>query len=186
MKLNLIMLFSLLLLFGCTKSSINDPINNNGNITAASKFDAVKSLASKYSGGLILKSVKSEQLQPDGFAKKWNYKFSTAGIAVDCYFHATSNEVMYDSTSSITLVNGEGLIAHQWFDSDEALKIAENNGGKEFRNNNPEYLIEASLVEPLVPNSETIWFVKYSSSSGNTKILHLGINTTTKEVGLYY
>ncbi|MBU0474299.1 MAG: hypothetical protein KKF62_09055 [Bacteroidetes bacterium] len=185
MKFNLIMLFTLLLLFGCTKNSVNDPTDNNGKITAASKFNAVKSLASEYSEGLILKSIKSEELQSDGFAKKWNYKFSTAGIAVDYYFHATSNEVLYDSTSSINM-DGEGLIANQWFDSDEALIIAENNGGKEFRNNNHEYLIEASLVEPLIPNSETIWFVKYSSSFGNTKILHLGINTITKEVGLYY
>lgn len=124
-------------------------------------------------------------MQINGQANKWTYKYSAGGLAVDYYFHATANEVLFDSTSNIIL-DGESLIAQQWFDSDEAMKIAEDNGGKEFRNNKSEYTIEVSLYAPLVPNSVTYWFVKYKSQIGRNRILHLGINTLTRETALYY
>ncbi|MFZ1290666.1 MAG: hypothetical protein WAR79_11290, partial [Melioribacteraceae bacterium] len=96
----------------------------------------------------------------------------------------TENSVNFDSTS-ILILDGENLIVDQYFDSDEAMKIAENNGGKEFRENNIDYTIEITLLEPMVPNSDAMWFVKYKSIKNNN-ILHIGINNSTKEVVLYY
>lgn len=174
------MLF-LLLLQSC---SINEPKTNNL-ITALTKFDDVGSIVSEYSQGLILKSVFSKEVKYNGQAEKWIYKYSSGGIAVDYYYHATESKVRFDSTSTMTL-DGEGLIVNQWFNSDEAMRIAEENGGKKFRETNLEYNIEISLVEPMIPNSVTYWFVKYISKTGNNEILHLGINSLTKEVNLYY
>jgi len=182
MKSNLIKLFFLPLLVLCESCSVNDPNTDDKFITAKTKISEIESIASEHSSGLVLISIKSKDVQTTGHAEKWQYKYSSGGIAVDYYFHATVNEVLFDSISTTILV-GEGFIIHNWFDSDEAMKISEANGGKEFRENNSDYIIEVSLVEPMVPDSETYWFVKYKS--GN-KILHLGINNSTKEVNLYY
>ena len=180
MKNNLII--SLFLLFLFQSCSVNEPNPKDNLLTAATKISDIESLASESSKGLILKSIKSKNVQVNGEAEIWQYKYSSGGIAVDYYFTATPNEVMLDSTSDI-IWDGEGFINNQWFDSDEAMRIAEENGGKEFRETNKDYKIEISLTEPMIPNAETYWFVKYKS--GN-KILHIGINNSTKEVKLYY
>jgi hypothetical protein len=95
------------------------------------------------------------------------------------------NEVLFDSTSTIIL-DGEDFIPQKWFDIDEAMKMSKNHGGKEFRENNSDCTIKIFLVEPFVPNSVAYWFVKYKSKIGSNKILHVGINNSTKEVNLYY
>lgn len=178
--LHALILLSLLLLQSC---SINEPISNNL-ITALSKIDDIESIASEYDQGLILKSISCKEVEYNGQAEKWIYKYSSGGIAVDYYFHATEREVKFDSTSIITL-DGEGLIVDEYFNSDDAMMITENSGGREFRKNNLDYTIEITLVEPLIQDPEAMWFVKYKSSKNNN-ILHIGINNSTQEVGLYY
>lgn len=182
MRNNFIKVISLffLLLQSC---SVNDPESDHF-ITALSKLENVESIVSEQSQGLILKSIVNNDVHFGGQAEKWVYKYSSGGIAVDYYYHATENEVTFDSTSTFTLI-GEGLIVEQYFDSDVAMKIAEENGGKEFRENNLDYKIEMSLIEPMVQDPNVLWFVKYISTKNN-KILHLGINNSTKAVGLYY
>jgi hypothetical protein len=182
MKDNIVKVFSIffLLLHSC---SVNDPESDDF-ITALSKLETVESIVSEQSQGLILKSIFNKDVHYSGKAERWAYKYSSGGIAVDYYYHATANEVAFDSTSTWTLI-GEGLIVDQYFDSNVAMKIAEENGGKEFREDNLDYRIEISLVEPMVQDPNVMWFVKYISSKNN-KILHLGINNSTKEVDLYY
>ncbi len=104
---------------------------------------------------------------------------------MDYYFHAASNEVKFDSTS-IMKNFGAGFIVHEWFDSDEALGIAEKNGGENFRINNPEYFIEAALGEPVIPNSTTFWYITYRSKINNAVKLFLSIDANTGEVHSLY
>jgi len=177
------LLFMFAILF--QSCSVNDPHSDNDLITAFAKLDDIESVALDLSKGLILKSIVSKNVKISGQAETWIYKYSSGGIAVDYYFHAKENEVKFDSTS-IFILDGEGFIVDQWFDSDEAMKIAEENGGKEFRQSNLDYTIEISLAEPIIPNLDAFWYIKYISQNGNPKILHLGINNSTKEVGLYY
>lgn len=81
-----------------------------------------------------------------------------------------------------SILDGNAIITHDWFDSDKAVEIAEENGGKTFRNENPEYIIEASLSEPLVPNTSTIWYIEYRSIVNASNNLLLGIDANTGEV----
>ena len=122
----------LLIIFsGCNKDSINEPLIIGNKITAAYNYSAVEALAITYSDGLKLISIKSDNLDFDGYANNWSFRYTSGGIAVDYCFHTTSEEVKYDSIT--TKVIGTSLITHQWFNSNEALKIAEKNGGRDFR-----------------------------------------------------
>lgn len=185
MKIKIIILISFLLFAGCDKNSINDAFIDGDRITAAYNLSAVESLASEYSQGLKLLSINGESVEYDGFARKWCFRYTSGGIAVDYYFHTTSKEVIFDSTSTFMNI-GSTFISHKWFNSNEALKVAEKNGGKDFRMKNPTYIIEASLGEPLVPNSTTFWYITYRSKLDNTKSLLLGIDSNTGEVTLKY
>lgn len=175
-----LIIISIILLQNC---SVNDPANNSS-ITALTKIDEIEAIVKEHAEGLVLKSIISKDVDENGKSEKWIYKYSSAGISKDYYFHTTENRVNFDSTS-ILILDRENLIVGQYFDSDEALKIAENSGGKEFRENNINYTIEITLIEPMVQNSDVMWFVKYKSIKNNN-ILHIGINNTTKEVALYY
>jgi hypothetical protein len=185
MKVKTIIVTILLCLYGCDKESVNQALIDGERITAAYNLSAVESLASTYSKGLLLLSIRSDNVEYDGFAQKWCFRYSSGGIAVDYYFHTTSTNVIFDSTSILMYV-GLTFISHKWCNSDEALRIAENNGGKDFRMKNSEYSIEASLGEPLVPNSTTLWYITYRSKLDSTKSPMFGIDAKTKEVTLKY
>ncbi len=181
MKAKILILASLLFIGGCNRDSINNPLIEGDRITATYNFGKVESLAAQYSDGLLLMSIQSENLDYDGFAKKWCFRYSSAGIAVDYYFHTSAKEVNYDSISTMKFV-GSGFIVHPWVNSDKALNIAEKNGGKDFRHENSQYIIEASLGEPVVPNPRAIWYVTYRSKTNSTKILSLSIDANSGDV----
>lgn len=145
MKVKIIIITSFLLLAGCDQDSIISPFVD-GRITAAHNITAIKTLPTFFAG-LLLISITSEGLEHDGYSDKWTYRYTTGGIAVDYYYHLTSREAKFDSTSK--QLDGLGFIRHKWFNSDKALQIAESKGGKEFRKRNKDYTIEAALVEPL-------------------------------------
>lgn len=170
----------------CQKNTnpLSPPLNDGDRITAAYNFSAVESLISTYYDGLLLLSIKSDNVDYDGYAKKWCFVYSSGGIAVDYIFHSTYYDVGFDSTT--VEIIGIGYISRTWFNSDKALGIAEENGGKDFRMKNPDYSIKASLSEPVIPNSTTYWYVTYRSKSDKTKSLMLGINANTGEVTLKY
>lgn len=182
MKIKTLILASLIFITGCDKHSVNDPVIQGNKISAAYNWDAVESLAASYSPGLVLKSIRSEGLNYMGYADKWSFQFSSGGIAVDYYFHTTLNEVKYDSTSGNLMTVGAAFISHKWFNSNEALHIAEKNGGKEFRDKYPDHFIGAKLGEPLVPNSSTYWYVHYRKKFDTEKMLMLTIDAGTGKI----
>ena len=180
MKTYIFVLASLIIIGGCNKDSIQNPLIKGNRITAAYNHSKVESLAAQYSEGLLMTSIQSDNLDYNGYASKWCFRYSSAGIAVDYYFHTTAKEVKYDSTSKRLI--GSGFISNKWFDIDEALKIAEKNGGKDFRNKNSQYIIEASLGEPVAPNPITIWYITYRSKTDDTKSLSLAIDANSGEI----
>jgi len=168
----------------CDKNPINETLIDNNRITAAYNLRTVESLAETYSEGLQLLTIRSKNVAIDGYSQKWCFIYSSGGTDSDYYFHTAFKEVKFDSTSSKRI--GITYISTSWFDSNEALGIAEKNGGKDFRLNNLEYKIEASLVKPGLPNSKTFWYITYRSKSDKTKSLMLGIDARTGEVKLKY
>jgi hypothetical protein len=116
--------------------------------------------------GAKLRMVYSEDVSYDGKAARWDYKFSWFDMLNDrpefLYFHSEQSQVLLDSVS-LEWDLGVQNITEEWFDSDSALAFAELSGGKTFREENPNYIISASISQALVPYSYPVWYINYSS-----------------------
>ena len=178
-------LFILILAFLSGSCGLNDSdsskIIDGGMITAAYNVGAVESFASSFSPGLRLMLLKSDDVTPDGYSEKWNFEYSSGGLAVSYHFHTSDNGIGFDSTSTFGRIGIE-FISHRWCNSDAALKIAGMNGGREFMQKNPGSTIKAVLSEPLVPNSSTYWYITYISKSRSDLKLSLTIDANTSRV----
>ena len=178
-------IFPMFFLFlGCNKdtSVIQNILGNK--ITAADKYNEVKSLANPENdiGGLILESIKSDDVEINGTSDKWIYGFTSAGIAVTYYYHATYKSVALDSISNFIKLPPTQLIIHNWINSSDAINITESNGGKDFINNNNNYKIQIKLEKPLGYNAPTNWYVTYYSKSDYTVKLSFVIDATTGKI----
>jgi hypothetical protein len=154
-------------------------------MTAAYKLSEVDSLAESHAKGLRLMTVISRDVSTDGKSDAWGYMYVDTAIPRNSYwFHSTSTTVVFDSNSATGV--GSAVITHRWFDSDSALVIAERNGGSQFRGQNPQYTISASVGEPVVPNPTASWWITYRSKADNTKLLLLAIDANTGLVTMTY
>ena len=169
------------LLLGCDSVTQN---NLGDKIAVADRYNEIISLANpkNESNGLILESIKSDNVEMDGTSNKWTYSFTSGGIAVTYYYHATSESVAFDSISKFVKLPRTQLISHNWMNSTNAIKIAENNGGEFFRLKNNKYNIETKLEEPLGYNKPTYWYITYYSKSDITIRMSFVIDATTGEI----
>jgi hypothetical protein len=183
MKVVKITFIFLIFYLSCQKNTnpLSPPLNDGERITAAYNLSGVESLAKSFSDDLQLLSIQCDNIDYNGYAKKWCYIYSAGGIAVDYYFHSTYYEAEFDSTSTHQYI-GRGVIIHPWFNSNVAMGIAEKNGGKDFRIQNPQYTIKASVGEPVIPNSTTYWYITYRSKLDTKKSFVLTINANSGEV----
>jgi len=181
-KIYLLIVFCLLL-SSCTKNPISS--HNGEDILAAFNKNKIDELARSLRNDAELINIKSNDVKLNGTSKSWIHIYYSVSSHACYYFHTTYNEAIFDSSSN-QLVTGSTFITHNWFNSDEAIRIAEKNSGEDFRMKNPGYSIEASLAEPLVPDSSTYWYITYRSRLDRTESLMLGVDARTGEVTLRY
>lgn len=126
-----------------------------------------------------LLSIKSDSVLIDGTSFSWKYHYSSfSGIDdTNYYFHTTKDSVVYDSLNQLILT-GATYIKKSWIDSDSALILAEIQGGFEFRNNNPNYKITATLGEPLIPDSSPRWYINYISLDTPSNNFFINLDAT--------
>jgi len=154
-------------------------------LTAAAKFVEVNSFAMSYKQGIALAMATGNDVSIEGLSDNWEYLYidtNTTVLPRRYYFHANSNGVGFDSSTSMH--EGLWVITLSWFDNDSAVYIAENNGGAEFRSNNPNCTITAMLVGSVYPKAATDWYISYNhfSDNGYEKFLMVGIDANTGEV----
>ncbi len=183
MKKNRILTYFALLLLGCSKNPVSGISDQN--ILASHHKDEVESFAKSLQNNMDLMLVQSDDVFQNGKSISWIYIYFSPAEDSRYFIHVTYTDIKLDSVANSAL-DGISYITHEWFDSDEALKIAEQNGGKKFRKENPEYRIEASLSEPLVPNSSAIWYIQYRSVINDSDNLLLGMNASTGEIVVKY
>jgi len=178
------MLFCLFFLFNfCNENPTS--IENDKPILASYNKSDVENMAKSFQNDANLLTIKSDNVSLDGKSISWCYLYYSFSEDSRYYFKTNSKEVELDSIRTGAIAGG-AFITHTWFDSDEAIEIAEENGGEEFRSENQEYIIEASLNEPLVPNTSTIWYIEYRSKINESLGILLGIDANTGEVTLKY
>ena len=173
-----------ILFLGCSHNSVGPGPNPSPN-TAKYKLADVNSLAESHGSGLRLMIVSSDQVNIDGTSDQWQYVYAdTASPHSTYWFHANASGVVFDSTTG-TLI-GPAIIYQNWFNSDSALTIAEQNGGSQFRAQNPHYTLAASLGEPIVPNPKPYWHVTYQSTDNQSHILELSIDAMSGQATPVY
>jgi hypothetical protein len=163
---------------GCNNDSIDQAvIEGEGRITAAYRYAEIQSLALSYEAGSRFFGIGSDEVNYDGTAAKWSYYFLAGGTppTLNC-FNATYDGVAFDSNTALN--PGPRNISHNWVNSDMALLVAEQNGGREFRNGTPNFTISASLGEPLVPDAKTCWYITYRSKENGSRYLSLTIDAS--------
>lgn len=184
---------SLMLLSGCNNVTDNDYYG--GKITAANKSEKVNALANPYYTSVRkrLLSIVSDDVDKNGTSIKWIYIYNgiESEVRFFCY-HADAKKAALDSISTIiNLLPVCTNIAGSWLDTDQILKIAEDNGGREFRQRNTsrygntKYKIEARLLSPQRKYFLKYWFIKYYSTVDSTDILTFDINAETGSVTNY-
>lgn len=192
MKRELLFFIPLILIVfsSCKKESIQESVNSpvgigvNGTITASLRLPLVESSVQKLSRNYRLTNIRSDVVNYKGYSAKWYYEYhnyENRTIDSSMYFNAMIEAVVLDSISTIRKA-GNGIITHPWMDSDKALLAAENNGGREFRNNNPDYRIEAALGEPVIAVPSTFWYITYRSQKNNSVRLSLIIDAISGAV----
>jgi len=150
-------------------------------ITANYQYIQVVSAAIALDSTVRFKGVIGSNLNTNGTAHSWSYKFGMT-VSPFKYYHFTAvyDSIKFDSVSNSTV--GDAFITHTWINSCDALDIAEANSGKQFRTNNPDFTISASLGEAVVPNALTCWYITYRSNINSSIYLNMTIDATTGNI----
>lgn len=169
------------LITSCPFLYLNDLLSQS--ITAKYNKSITDSLAYILNPAAKLVKIDSDSVTLEGTSFSWHYHYSTFTGYNDTsyFFHTTVDSVFLDSLNTLRFI-GISYIKKSWIDSDSAIAAAENQGGAEFRNNNPDYKITATLVEPLVPNSTPRWYIDYISAENSSNKLFINIDATENPV----
>ncbi len=185
MKALIIIFIFCLSFIGCNKNESPTVSNYEGanHITASFRNSEIEAYAKSEDAVLRLKYINSNNVNYDGYSNSWSYKYSkhldSAFVSRHYYISSFYDSIQCDSIVIRESTVGDAFISQGWLNSDKALEISENNGGKEFRNNNSDYNISASLGEAVVPNSKPIWTIRYTSKTNKSISLYIRINAVT-------
>jgi hypothetical protein len=132
-------------------------------VTPFDKLKAVEHLALSSDSSLKLMSIATSSMNLDGSSRAWSFVYGRATPPAATYFFtATPDAVTLDSIASREHPGG-ALITQDWVNSSVAAELAEDNGGKSFREINPECSIQAYLRQSEVPKPTLAWFITYRS-----------------------
>jgi hypothetical protein len=175
-------LFLSVFCFACEDSVTPAPIQSEKGITAAYKMAAIDSLVKLCGSGLMLYAVSSLEVTPAGTSSVWYYDYlQTRMPRYPAYrFHATYNAVGFLGIQEMLV--GLGVTLHNWMDSDIALALAEDNGGRDYRSKNPDCTITPFLTESEGGGAITYWAISYHASNPDIPGLRLVINGLTGEI----
>jgi len=156
---------------------------NAQSLTARYDLPRIIPVAKSIDSSALLISINSDSLLKDGTSLVWHYQYEDGIKNVNYFFHSTGDSVFYDSTNS-NFSLALNYIWVKWIDSDSALIIAEEQGGKEFRNGNPHYRVEASLKQLSygAPLFDPRWYVTYRSLDNPDSVLFMNIDAIDSNV----
>lgn len=188
MKLQNLFIVFCLFLVSC-ESLTENTYEGKNHITASYRYNEIEKYAKSLDGSLKLKSISSSNVNYDGASGSWLYMYSkildSAFTSQHYYFSSCYESIACDSIVKRKTTVGDAFISQSWFNSDAALKIAEENGGKQFRTNTAGCNIAASLGEAVVPNSNPFWYIIYSLDNNENNYVVFNINAVTGSVIKY-
>lgn len=147
---------------------------------ARTSFNAVEPEAKEWASDAVLLELYGN-IQPDGYSPFWEFLFYSSSLQQYRFLVAMGDYIVQSSFSEP--IDDTLALPVDWLDSDAVMTITENNGGSEFRTNNPDAEIRAelayisfgggygggNLTEPIrIKNS---LFEKHSSLSSTPKTI---------------
>lgn len=186
MKIIIASIFLSLMLIGCAKDdqAVNPSIDPDAPAApGTAKYRAnevefhIEVLSAKYS----LANVSASDVHPDGTASKWVHRYkgyidTTTFMQSFCYISTSIDTVKIDSLVRARFTVGDGIITHPWCNSDIAMRIAEANGGADFRSRNPGCTVSALVGEAVVPDPRPEWNIQYTSKDDKTNLISFRID----------
>jgi hypothetical protein len=182
-------------MIGCSKndSSINagdEPLNLDASatpLTAKYKHEAVQAYVSALAKGYWLYTISSKDVTIEGQSKEWSYFYGSNVDTVThrteyCFMRSYNDSVQFDSVTTGSMLVGAAALPQKWANSDVALSIAEKNGGKQFREKNPNYIISAEVSAGWFHVFTTNWYICYSSSVDKNIQFNIRLNAVTGSV----
>jgi hypothetical protein len=182
-------------MIGCSK---NDSSSNTGDeqlnldapakpLTAKYSHDAIQTYVASLGTGYSLSYVSSTDVTSEGLAIEWSFSYKNITDTVTfmqrlCYMRSCNDSVRFDSVVTKKFTVGDAVISEKWMNSDIALSIAEKNGGKQFREKNPDYIISAGVSAGVLPVRNVIWYVIYSSTVDLNIHFSIRLNAVTGSV----
>lgn len=113
---------------------------------------------------LNLVQVIGSDVDEEGYAEEWTFIYCTVSPADSCYYYLISSEsveldVIEERIIGLSVIDNS---LDDLLNSNEALAVAQKNGGEEFLKNYPGSKINVSLIKAGVPDSTPTWRINYS------------------------
>ena len=144
--------------------------------TAREYLFMVHAEATDYVPNAELVYIRSDDVNPDGTANIWKYVYEWAQRQTFYEFWTLGDQIVqFDLTiTDVALQHGMTPMPLSWYDSDYALTRSEDAGGSQFRSDNADWNIEASIYMPPSTMKEASdtgnsarWSVNYSATDAN-------------------
>lgn len=149
----------------------------NGTGTAYSNVPAILSDARQTYDDAQLIYVFGEGVNEKGIAHTWNYILKSSSEQKVIHLMSVAGSICQrDEVGGHTSIEDylQFLpIPEQWFDSDTIIQQIEDGGGREFRENNPEWNINMYL-EKFKHNNKLLWSVNYSANENDWHVWAAG------------
>lgn len=173
MKAAFMLVLLSIVLYGCGRSPVG-PASRASDNTAGYWVADVNSFVKAYSGGLQLMLIQGT-VSPQGTSAEWQYGYINSTEPDSVYvFHATESGIGFDSIMYVPIK--PGILPQAWLNSDSVMAIAEENGGSQFRRNNPQCKTTAVIVKPYASDATTYWYVKFYSNTDESNFFQLAVN----------
>jgi len=179
MKKIFLLISGLLLVSFCEDNPASS--ENDERILASYRSSEVEQLAKSIRADAELILIECKDVDLEGRALCWSYIYFAIAPDSLYYFHTEREKIMFDSSRSGAL-DGAGILSPDWIDSDQAIEIAEENGGQEIRAGESVFRLEGSLGKPVVPNAYNCWYIGYREEDSDALQVLFLIDAITGEL----
>ena len=152
-------------------------LNSQTKYTVSHFTSQADSIASEHLYQPTLRVIQSNDVDSTGKSEFWIFKYDSLEI------YLSKDSIDYKLLNYI--FTGASTMDSGWFDSDSALIIAENSGGKNFRLKYPECKISADLGKSSA-SIYTTWEIWYYLDHTKSIYFQIGFNALTGEIQYQY
>lgn len=124
-------------------------VNSQTPINAREFYNLTYLLCESRASDIQMYNLQASDLDTSGKSQNWNYQLVSFQEKEVYFYTYQSYSVLLDTIMGIPI--GPSVVDSNWINSDKAIFIAEQNGGKAYRDQNKNYQINADLCSRPSP-----------------------------------